>query len=76
LLSEDSVAHITASLATEQKEKQKRQLNILYWNLLPQTEHPGRKNNISKCTIFLLKYLGILATINKQCLARNLLTQE
>jgi len=43
LLSEDSVAQLTVSLATEQKEKEKRQLNIIVHNIAAQTEHPGRK---------------------------------
>ena len=66
-LSEDSVAHITVSLATEQKEKEKRQLNIIVHNIEESAASDGasrKKDDISKCTTLLQTYLGVLTTIN------------
>ena len=46
-MSEDSVAEITAFLATKQKEKEKRQMNIIVCNLTESsvTEGPTRKQD-------------------------------
>ena len=52
LVSEDSVAQIAASLVTEQKEKQKHQMNVIIHNLEESnaTDGPARKQDgIKKC---------------------------
>ena len=66
-LSEDSVAHITVSLTTEQKEKEKRHLNIILHNIEESTASDGasrKKDDIFKCTALIQKYLGISTTVN------------
>jgi len=66
-LSEDSVAHITVSLATEQKEKEKRQLNIIVHNVEESSATDGvsrKKDDISRCMTLFQTHLGISATIN------------
>ena len=52
-ISEDSVAQITFSLVAEQKEKEKRQLNIIMHNLEESSAPDGltrKQDDIKKCT--------------------------
>jgi len=50
----------------EQKEKEKRQLNIVVHNIEESAASDGasrKKDDISKCTALLQKYLGISTTV-------------
>ena len=65
-MSEDSVAQIAASLVTEQKEKEKHQMNIVVHNLEESsaTEGPARKqDDIKKCLSVFQTYLGSSVSI-------------
>ena len=65
---EESVAHIAMTLAAEQKEKEKRGLNLIIHNVEESNAVDGatrRKDDISKCSDIFQTYLGVSATINK-----------
>ena len=65
---EESVAHIAVSLAAEQKEKEKRRLNIIVHNVEESeaTDSATRKNHdVSKCSDIFKTYFGVTATIEK-----------
>ena len=56
------------TLAAEQKEKQKRGLNLIIHNVEESNAVGGatrRKDDISKCSDIFQTYLGVSATINK-----------
>ena len=60
-ISAESVEHLTASLVTEQKEKEKRQLNVIVHKLdeSAANDWPARKSDdIKRCESLLKKYLG------------------
>jgi len=65
-ISEDSVAQIAYSLASEQKEKEKRQLNVIIHNLEESTASDGplrKQDDIKRCTSLLQTYLQASVTI-------------
>jgi len=65
-VSEDSVARIAASLVTEQKEKERRQMNIIVHNLEESnaSDGPARKqDDIKKCVSMFQNYLGLSVSI-------------
>lgn len=65
---EESVAHIAVSLAAEQKEKEKRRLNLIIHNVEESKAVDGatrKKDDISKCSDIFRTYLGVSATIDK-----------
>jgi len=65
-ISEDSVAQIGFSLASEQKEKEKPQLNVIIYHLEESSalDGPSRKqDDIKKCMSFLQTHLQVSATI-------------
>lgn len=60
-VSEDSVVQIAASVATEQKEKEKRQMNIILHNLEESNATDGtarKQDDIKKCLSVFQTYLG------------------
>ena len=66
-ISEESVANIAVSINAEQKEKEKRQLNIIVHNLEESSasEGPARKeDDISECKSLFQKYLGVTVSIH------------
>ena len=65
-VSEDSVAQIAASLVTEQKEKERRQINIIVYNVEESnaSDGPARKlDDIKKCVSMFQSYLGLSVSI-------------
>jgi len=65
---EESVAHIAVTLAAEQKEKEKRGLNLIIHNVEESKAADGatrKKDDISKCSDIFQTYLGVSATIVK-----------
>ena len=65
-ITEESVANIAVSINAEQREKEKRQLNIIVHNLEESSasEGPSRKeDDITKCKSLFQKYLGVTVTI-------------
>jgi len=65
-ISVDSVAQIAFSLASEQKEKEESQLNVIIHNLEESSasDGPSRKqDDIKKCMSFLQTHLQISVTI-------------
>jgi len=65
-VSEDSVAQIAASLVTEQKEKEKRQMNVIIHNLEESNaaDGPARKqDDIKNCLSMFQTYLGLSVSI-------------
>lgn len=65
---EESVAHIAMTLAAEQKEKEKRGLNLIIHNVEESNAVDGATRSeydISKCSDIFQTYLGVSATINK-----------
>ena len=70
-VSENSVARIAASLVTEQKEKERRQMNIIVNNLEESNalDGPARKqDDINKCVSMFQSYLGLSVSITNICL--------
>ena len=66
-ITEESVANIAVSINAEQKEKEKRQLNIIVHNLEESSasEGPARKeDDISECKSLFQKYLGVTVSIH------------
>ena len=60
-ISEESVVRLASSLAVEQREKEKRQLNIILHNLVEPTASEGanrKKEDIKKCCSLFQTYLG------------------
>ena len=60
-ISEESVVRLASSLAVEQREKEKRQLNIILHNLVKPTASEGanrKKEDIKKCCSLFQTYLG------------------
>ena len=65
-ITEESVANIAASITAEQKEKEKRQLNIIVHNITESSasEGPSRKeDDIKKCKSLFEAHLGITVSI-------------
>ena len=77
-ITEESVANIAVSINAEQKEKEKRQLNIIVHNLdleeSSASEDPSRKeDDITKCKSLFQKLLGVTVTIqNAICFVNDL----
>ena len=60
LISTESVQHIASSLAAEQREKERRQLNIIVHNLKESASTEGavrKQDDIKECTSMLERYL-------------------
>lgn len=65
-ISEESVVRLASSLAVEQKEKEKRQLNVIVHNLVEPTASEGanrKKDDIKKCSSVFQSYLGSQVSI-------------
>ena len=65
-ITEESVANIAVSINAEQKEKEKRQLNIIVHNLEESSASEGasrKGDDITKCSSLFQKYLGVTVTI-------------
>ena len=65
-ITEESVANIVASITAEQKEKEKRQLNVMIHNIVESSANgsPSRKeDDIGKCKSFFQTYLGVTVSI-------------
>ena len=65
-ITEESVANIAVSINAEQKEKEKRQLNIIVHNLEKSSASEGpsrREDDISKCNSLFQTYLGVIVSI-------------
>ena len=65
-ISEESVVRLASSLAVEQREKEKRQLNVILHNLVEPTASEGanrKKEDIKKCSSIFQTYLGSQVSI-------------
>ena len=65
-ITEESVANIAVSINAEQKEKEKRQLNIIVHNLEESSASEGsfrKEDDITKCKSLFQKHLGVTVTI-------------
>ena len=65
-ISEESVVRLASSLAVEQREKEKRQLNVILHNLVESTASEGanrKKEDIKKCSSIFQTYLGSQVSI-------------
>jgi len=74
-ISEESAVRLASSLAVEQKEKEKRQLNVIVHNLVEPTASEGanrKKEGIKKCSSVFQSYLGSQVSItNAICLGKK-----
>jgi len=67
-ISEDTVVNIAASITSEQKEKEKRHLNIIVHNVEESSAEDGKTrkiHDIEKCKDLFQTYLGTSVTIDK-----------
>jgi len=67
-ISEESATHLALSLVVEQREKEKRQLNVILHNLPESTAHGGVKRKedyIKKCISIFQDYLVSPVSITK-----------
>jgi len=67
-ISTESVQHIASSLVAEQREKERRQLNIIVHNLKESASTDGaarKQDDINECVALLERYLGISVSISK-----------
>lgn len=67
-ISEESVARLASSLVVEQREKEKRQLNIILHNLPESTAPEGvkrKEDDIKRCVSIFQEYLGPSVSITK-----------
>ena len=72
--SAEYVEHLTVSVVTEQKEKEKRQLNVIVHKLVESAANngPARKNGIKRCKPLFLTYWGVTVPItNAFCLGKQ-----
>jgi len=73
-ITEESVATIASSITAEQKEKVRRQLNVIVHNIAESNASEGstRKEDIGKCKCLFQTYLGMSVTIqNAICLGKR-----
>ena len=74
-LSVESIASMTASILSEDKEKEKRKLNLIIYNVSESThtEAQDRKqDDIQRVTSLLAEYVGVTATVsNAICLGKK-----
>ena len=62
----DTITNITLSLASEQKEKEKRQFNIILHNLSESIATDGsarKQDDMDRCSSLFSTYLNVTATI-------------
>lgn len=65
--SDNSFAHLATSIVAEQKEKEKRQLNLILHKVEESAEGPSnrKKDDISKATSLFSEYMGVETTVTK-----------
>ena len=67
-ISEESVVNIAASITTEQKEKEKRRLNIIVHNIEESSAEDGKTrktHDVERCADLFRTYLGATVTTDK-----------